>query len=651
MNEVYATHVGDRPPARSTFQVAALPSGALRRDRGGRAPVGAGTPPAPPRAVPTEIRRYVRSLGLDAYVVGGAVRDELLGIDARGRGLPRAGRRPGRPARGARAARPGRGHGGARPARRRPLLPARPRRSGRSRRPGIELTPPRARAERRPGAPRLRDRRRPDRCRSRTTWRGATSRSTRWPRRLETGELVDPFGGRRATSSGASCARSAPTSFREDPLRILRGLRLALAARVHARPDDTLAQMRAEAAGLRHVSGERIGGGLAADGMGELSKLLLGARPGRGAPARARHRRARRGHPGVRRRDRLRPRLGRASRGRSTSTCSPSSRQTADAGARARACASARCSTTSASPRPTGPAQRITRRSARRIAGAILRRLRYPNALRDEVCRLVAGHAFWLDGPIDGLSRPALPRLARDRARAAARAPQARRPPAKRVEPWELEHLAQLERLARGGAREPAPARPTSRSTATTCSRSGYREGPAIGAALAPPARRSSSTIPPRTTASTLLAEARRWRSLNAAGVRERYLRRPRRGRARPSPSSPRRSTCRSRSSACSSRPGVEVVGENRAQDLAREARRLRRRVPLALHRPPAVEQGAGRRRDLRARPLARLGVDRAPAHGPGAARGQPLRRGDEGGRRRPTRSPAGSSGSRRSAG
>jgi len=28
MNEVYASHVGDRPPARSTIQVAALPSGA-----------------------------------------------------------------------------------------------------------------------------------------------------------------------------------------------------------------------------------------------------------------------------------------------------------------------------------------------------------------------------------------------------------------------------------------------------------------------------------------------------------------------------------------------------------------------------------------------------------------------------------------------
>ena len=29
MNEVYARHVGDRPPARSTVQVAALPSGAI----------------------------------------------------------------------------------------------------------------------------------------------------------------------------------------------------------------------------------------------------------------------------------------------------------------------------------------------------------------------------------------------------------------------------------------------------------------------------------------------------------------------------------------------------------------------------------------------------------------------------------------------
>jgi tRNA nucleotidyltransferase/poly(A) polymerase len=39
--------------------------------------------------------------------------------------------------------------------------------------------------------------------------------------------------------------------------------------------------MREEAASVRLVSGERIGGGLAADGLGELSKLLLGAEPQR----------------------------------------------------------------------------------------------------------------------------------------------------------------------------------------------------------------------------------------------------------------------------------------------------------------------------------------------------------------------------------
>jgi tRNA nucleotidyltransferase/poly(A) polymerase len=39
--------------------------------------------------------------------------------------------------------------------------------------------------------------------------------------------------------------------------------------------------MRTEAKSVRLVSGERIGGGLSADGMGELSKLLLGKEPAR----------------------------------------------------------------------------------------------------------------------------------------------------------------------------------------------------------------------------------------------------------------------------------------------------------------------------------------------------------------------------------
>src|SRR5205814_279509 len=45
-------------------------------------------------------------------------------------------------------------------------------------------------------------------------------------------------------------------------------------------PDEgTLRQMADEAVGIRLVSAERIGGGLKADGMGELSKLLLGGKP------------------------------------------------------------------------------------------------------------------------------------------------------------------------------------------------------------------------------------------------------------------------------------------------------------------------------------------------------------------------------------
>jgi tRNA nucleotidyltransferase (CCA-adding enzyme) len=39
--------------------------------------------------------------------------------------------------------------------------------------------------------------------------------------------------------------------------------------------------MRAEAGAIANVSGERIGGGIAGDGLGELSKLLLGGEPAR----------------------------------------------------------------------------------------------------------------------------------------------------------------------------------------------------------------------------------------------------------------------------------------------------------------------------------------------------------------------------------
>ena len=78
---------------------------------------------------------------------------------------------------------------------------------------------------------------------------------------------------------------------------------------------------------------------------------------------------------------------------------------------------------------------------------------------------------------------------------------------------------------------------------------------------------------------------------------------------------------------------GVEVVGENRAQDLERkhavygDAFRWHFIGHLQSNKAKVVE------RDLRARPLARLRVGREPPHGARARRGQPLRRGVEVGR------------------
>ena len=98
-------------------------------------------------------------------------------------------------------------------------------------------------------------------------------------RRLETGELVDPLGG-RADLEARRLRTVSPQSFREDPLRLVRALRFV--SQLGFEPDEELlAQMREEAPAVKLVSGERIGGGLAADGMGELSKLLLGAEPAR----------------------------------------------------------------------------------------------------------------------------------------------------------------------------------------------------------------------------------------------------------------------------------------------------------------------------------------------------------------------------------
>ena len=223
----------------------------------------------------TSVADYVHSLGLDAYVVGGAVRDELLEIPVReldfvvpgvGHAELRAALEP---------------HGrvedlivadqrvGAR------LLPR--DKEARALQPaGIEFAPPRVERSTGPGRHDFeivadagisleQDMERRD----------FTINAI--ARRLETGEVLDPLGGRADLERGV-LRTTSPTSFRDDPLRIVRGLRFV--SQLGFDPDeDTLRQMREWAPQLEHVSGERIGGGLAADGLGELSKLLLGSHP------------------------------------------------------------------------------------------------------------------------------------------------------------------------------------------------------------------------------------------------------------------------------------------------------------------------------------------------------------------------------------
>ncbi len=227
--------------------------------------------------MPTAIRRFVRSLDLDAYVVGGAVRDELLGIPHADEDflVPRVDHASLR----TRLEPHGRVedmevHGQLvgvrlypRDRRVRALAPA-----------GIELTPPRAERSTGPGH-------RDFAIVSDATITIEEDMARRdftvnaMALRLADGTLVDPFGGLGDLARRAIRTVSRD-SFREDPLRLVRALRFV--SQLGLEPTgETLAQMRLEASGLDHVSAERVGGGLTADGMGELSKLLIGREPAR----------------------------------------------------------------------------------------------------------------------------------------------------------------------------------------------------------------------------------------------------------------------------------------------------------------------------------------------------------------------------------
>jgi tRNA nucleotidyltransferase (CCA-adding enzyme) len=221
------------------------------------------------------VEDYVASLGFDAYLVGGAVRDELLGLVSKDAdflvlgvdfdGLRRLLEPHGRVEELQVAGRAVGVRLRPRDPELRELVPG-----------GIEFAPPRRERSTGPGrhdfeivvdasAPVEEDLRRRD----------FTVNAI--ARRVGGGDIVDPFGGEEDLENRVLRTVS-PHSFAEDPLRLVRGLRLV--SQFDLAPDDeTQRQMIDEAPSVALVSAERIGGGLAADGMGELSKLLLGAQP------------------------------------------------------------------------------------------------------------------------------------------------------------------------------------------------------------------------------------------------------------------------------------------------------------------------------------------------------------------------------------
>src|SRR3954451_624715 len=223
----------------------------------------------------SQLEDYVRSLELDAYVVGGAVRDELLGVASKdadflvpGVDTDELKRRLSSHGRVEDLVVGGRLVG--------VRLHPGDKRVRTLARAGIEFAPPRKEVSTGPGRHDFEivadaSLSVEDDMRRRDFTVNAIAK------RLETGELVDPLDG-QADVRRRVLRTVSPTSFAEDPLRLVRALRFVSQLDFDL-DETTVRQMREEAAAVEIVSAERIGGGLAADGMGELSKLVLGAQP------------------------------------------------------------------------------------------------------------------------------------------------------------------------------------------------------------------------------------------------------------------------------------------------------------------------------------------------------------------------------------
>jgi tRNA nucleotidyltransferase/poly(A) polymerase len=451
----------------------------------------------------TEVRAYIRSLDIGAYVVGGAVRDELLGIPHDDEDFLV----PGVDHDGLRALLTPHGrvedmevHGqlvgvrlfpGARRIRR--LVPA-----------GIELTPPRVETSTGPAHKDFR-----------IVTGGSVTVEQDMARRdftvnamarsLETGELLDPFGG-AADLRDRLLRTVSDNSFREDPLRILRGLRLVSQLGFRLAP-ETEARMRRDVQGLRHVSGERIGGGIAADGMGELSKLLLGREPGL----------ALRLARDIGALQIVIPEFAAAVGHTLGSERQPAPLDehliavTANAAAAGAPLEVRLAALLHDLGKPLADAESADHALlGADVAGAVLRRLRYPSAVIRRVRRIVAGHAFRGDAPWEPVEIRRFLALHGDSLAADLVALKRADLAAKIVQPDER---AAVERLAGGlvAERESAHRLGDLAIDGTDLLELGYREGPELGAVL----RRLLDEVvedPDRNTRDSLLGLAAEWR-------------------------------------------------------------------------------------------------------------------------------------------
>ncbi len=417
-----------------------------------------------------KLEDYVRSLGLDAYLVGGAVRDELLGIDSKDadflvlgvdhdqlRGLLEphgrvedlevAGQRVGL------------------------RLWPRDKQVRKLARNGIELAPPRRERSTGPGrhdfeivvdsAASVED----DLARRDFTVNAIA-------RRLAADELVDPFGGQEDLDNRVLRTVS-PRSFAEDPLRIVRGLRLV--SQLDLSPDDqTLRQMLDEAASVRLVSAERIGGGLEADGMGELSKLLLGPRVKKAL------RLARDTGVLVALIPEFAPAIGYDTRSkRQGATLDEHIFAVVEASPVSLPVRLAALFHDLGKPQADGDHAQV----GARIADDLLSRLRYPARARRHVVDLVAAHAFPLDDVNELFARRFLREHGDELAPDLVEHKEADLR-AKNVAEWELQAVARLRTLLQQEAAQPHRLADLEVDGSDLLAL-GYREGPDLGAVLA----------------------------------------------------------------------------------------------------------------------------------------------------------------------